>query len=235
MHDDETTLRFGEFELDEANALLTRAGSPVSLTPKAFAVLCLLARQPGSLADKNALLDQVWGHRFVSESVLKSTISQVRTALADDAGEPRYIETVPRRGYRFIGRAAPGRKPFTAPVAAASPAAVPTHELTGRKSALARLHASWQRAQAGERQLVWLAGEAGIGKTTVVDRFVADIGATSVAQGQCIEQFGAGAPYLPIFEALKSLCRRDAAVAPLLRHVAPTWLVQMPWLVADAD
>jgi DNA-binding winged helix-turn-helix (wHTH) protein/tetratricopeptide (TPR) repeat protein len=234
MADASGPLKFDDFELDERNALLTRSGKPIALPPKAFALLCALARTPGQLADKNALLDHVWGHRFVSESVLKSTISQVRTALADDAGEPRYIETVPRRGYRFIGRAAPGRKPFTAPVAA-SPAAFSTHELTGRKSALARLHARWQRAQAGERQLVWLAGEAGIGKTTVVDRFIADIGAMSVAQGQCIEQFGAGAPYLPIFEALKSLCRRDAAVAPLLRHVAPTWLVQMPWLVADAD
>jgi DNA-binding winged helix-turn-helix (wHTH) protein/tetratricopeptide (TPR) repeat protein len=235
MADASGPLRFDDFELDERNALLTRSGTPVQLPPKAFALLCVLARQPGKLADKNALLDDVWGHRFVSESVLKSTISQVRTALADDAGEPRYIETVPRRGYRFIGRAAPGRKPFTAPVAVPSSVAEPSYELTGRKSALARLHASWQRAQAGERQLVWIAGEAGIGKTTVVDRFVADIGAASVAQGQCIEQFGAGAPYLPIFEALKSLCRRDAAVTPLLRQVAPTWLVQMPWLIADAD
>jgi DNA-binding winged helix-turn-helix (wHTH) protein/tetratricopeptide (TPR) repeat protein len=235
MADPSGPLRFDDFELDEGNALLTRSGRQIQLPPKAFAVLCVLARQPGKLADKNALLDEVWGHRFVSESVLKSTISQVRTALADDAGEPRYIETVPRRGYRFIGRAAATHRPFTAPVAAAPAQVVSGQELTGRKSALARLHSSWQRAQAGDRQLVWIAGEAGIGKTTVVDRFVADIGAASVAQGQCIEQFGAGAPYLPIFEALKSLCRRDAAVVPLLRQVAPTWLVQMPWLVADAD
>jgi DNA-binding winged helix-turn-helix (wHTH) protein len=51
---------------------------------------------------KNALLDLVWGHRFVTESVLKSAISEVRAALHDDPKQPRYIETVPRRGYRFI-------------------------------------------------------------------------------------------------------------------------------------
>ena len=74
----ESTLRlqFGEFDLDEGNALLTRAGAVVQLPPKAFALLCVLARQPGKLADKNALLDAVWGHRFVSESVLKSTVTR---------------------------------------------------------------------------------------------------------------------------------------------------------------
>src|SRR5215510_6256073 len=96
-------VRFDDFELDEADARLKRAGTPVALAPKAFAVLCTLARQPGTLVTKDALLDAVWGHRHVSESVLKTTISEVRAALADDAKQPRYIETASRRGYRFIG------------------------------------------------------------------------------------------------------------------------------------
>jgi DNA-binding winged helix-turn-helix (wHTH) protein len=58
------------------------------------------------LVTKNALLDAVWGHRFVTESVLKTAISEVRAALGDDPRAPRYIETVSRRGYRFIGAAA---------------------------------------------------------------------------------------------------------------------------------
>jgi DNA-binding winged helix-turn-helix (wHTH) protein len=95
-------LRFDPFELDEADARLTRAGQPVPLAPKPFAVLCALARAPRTLVTKNALLDSVWGHRFVSESVLKSTISELRAALDDDPKQPRYIETVSRRGYRFI-------------------------------------------------------------------------------------------------------------------------------------
>src|SRR4030095_14027272 len=96
-------LRFDEFELDEENALLPKGGRPIALPPKAFAVLCALARQPGKLTKKEDLLDAVWGHRHVSESVLKTTISQVRTALSDPAAKPRYIETASRRGYRFIG------------------------------------------------------------------------------------------------------------------------------------
>ena len=95
-------LRFDAFELDEADARLTRAGRPVPLAPKPFAVLCALARAPQTLVTKNALLDRVWGHRFVSDSVLKSTISELRAALDDDPKRPRYIETVSRRGYRFI-------------------------------------------------------------------------------------------------------------------------------------
>ena len=99
------SLRFDRFELDEADARLTCAGEPVALPPKPFAVLCALARTPRMLVTKNALLDAVWGHRFVTESVLKSAISEVRAALGDDPKQPRYIETVSRRGYRFIAAA----------------------------------------------------------------------------------------------------------------------------------
>src|SRR5689334_22151828 len=102
-------LRFDAFDLDEADARLKRDGKPVALPPKAFGVLCALARQPGVLVTKNALLDAVWGHQHVSESVLKTTISQVRAALTDDAASPRYIETASRLGYRFIGAAQPAR------------------------------------------------------------------------------------------------------------------------------
>ncbi|HJW47742.1 MAG TPA: winged helix-turn-helix domain-containing protein, partial [Lysobacter sp.] len=59
-------VRFDEFELDEANARLLRAGSPLALAPTPFGLLCALARQPGALLTKHALLDAVWGHRFVS-------------------------------------------------------------------------------------------------------------------------------------------------------------------------
>ena len=99
----------------QADARLTCAGQPVALAPKPFAVLCALARTPPMLVTKNALLDAVWGHRFVTESVLKSAISEVRAALGDDPKQPRYIETVSRRGYRFIA-AAVGQPSQSAPV-----------------------------------------------------------------------------------------------------------------------
>jgi DNA-binding winged helix-turn-helix (wHTH) protein len=98
-------IRFERFELDEENARLLCDGKPMDLPPKPFELLCALARRPGSLLTKDALLDEVWGHRFVTESVLKTVIGKLRTALQDDARNPRFIETVQRRGYRFIAAA----------------------------------------------------------------------------------------------------------------------------------
>ncbi|HYM48661.1 MAG TPA: AAA family ATPase, partial [Burkholderiaceae bacterium] len=78
--------------------------------------------------------------------------------------------------------------------------------------------------------VVWIAGEPGIGKTTLIDHFIAGLGDIAGARGQCVEHYGPGEPYLPVLEALAELCRSDDAVAPLLRAVAPTWLLQLPWL-----
>jgi len=138
------SLRFDRFELDEANARLTSAGAPVALAPKPFAVLCTLARTPRILVTKNALLDAVWGHRFVTESVLKSAISEVRAALGDDPKQPCFIETVSRRGYRFIGPVAAPSQPAaglerTALNAASHPAVTVLAALCRGDAAIAEL------------------------------------------------------------------------------------------------
>jgi DNA-binding winged helix-turn-helix (wHTH) protein len=111
LHSSGAKLSFDGFELDEVDARLTCEGQSVPLPPRPFAVLCALARRPGHLVTKGDLLDAVWGHRFVTDSVLKTAISEVRAALQDDPRQPRYIETVSRRGYRFIVAAvgAPGQ------------------------------------------------------------------------------------------------------------------------------
>jgi DNA-binding winged helix-turn-helix (wHTH) protein/tetratricopeptide (TPR) repeat protein len=218
-------IRFGGFEIDEANAQLKRGAEVLALPPRAFAVLCELARRPGQLVTKDALLDAVWGHRHVSESVLKSAVRQLRAVLGDDARTPRFIGTASRRGYRFIAPA--GASPDKTTERAS--------RISGRGEALSRLRAAWSRTAAGQRQLCWLAGEAGVGKTTVVDEFVASLGAVAFAHGQCVEQHGQGEPYLPVLEALATLCRADPALAPLLRGFAPTWLLQLPWLCTEAE
>ncbi len=99
---DPLRIRFGPIELDEGDARLTVNGQAVPLPPKPFSVLCVLARAPQKLLTTNAFLDAVWGHQFVTDSVLRTAISELRTALDDDPKQPRYIETVARRGYRFI-------------------------------------------------------------------------------------------------------------------------------------
>jgi DNA-binding winged helix-turn-helix (wHTH) protein/tetratricopeptide (TPR) repeat protein len=225
-------MRFDRFDLDEMNACLMRDGKAVALAPTPFAVLCALARQPGSLLTKNALLDQVWGHQFVSESVLKTAISDLRTVLGDDARQPRFIETVSRRGYRFIAQTT-GRARQAGAVAWTMPAS-PSASFIGRREALARLRGAWDLACSGTR-IVWVAGEPGIGKTTLIEHFIADLCDVTCVCGQCVEQYGGGEPYFPVLEALAELCRRDAAAAPLLRAVAPTWLLQLPWLTSAEE
>jgi DNA-binding winged helix-turn-helix (wHTH) protein/tetratricopeptide (TPR) repeat protein len=228
-------LRFDRFELDEADARLTHGGEPVSLPPKPFAVLCALARTPRTLVTKNALLDSVWGHRFVTESVLKSTISELRAVLGDDPKHPRYIETVSRRGYRFIAALdAPATQPTSEPAPSRTPAQPPA-SMVGRSRELERLRAAWRLALSGRHQTAWIAGEAGVGKTMLIEHFVAEVGEMHCAHGQCVEQYGAGEPLMPVLEALTVLCRRDASLVELIRAVAPTWLVQLPWLSTPAE
>ena len=221
-------VRFDRFELDEANARLLLDGSPVALAPTPFALLCSLVRQPGALLTKSALLDEVWGHQFVSESVLKTVISEVRTTLKDDARQPRFIETVSRRGYRFIAPVAASTLSVAADPSDIVPQ--PSASFIGRREALARLRANWALAGAGRRRIVWLAGEPGIGKTTLIQHFIAGLGGIACIRGQCVEQYGTGESYLPVLEAISELCRRDTDAVPLLRSVAPTWLLQLPWL-----
>ena len=190
-------LRFDAFDLDEGNARLTRDGVPIAMPPKVFAVLCALARKPGQLVTKEALLDSAWGHQHVSESVLKTTISQLRSALDDDAKQPRYIETASRRGYRFITNgartladpaASAASPPLARPDAQASIAPAPEGPaMIGRRAPLAKLMAAWNRAMAGARQVMWVSGEAGVGKTTLIDSFVRELGDVACAHGQCVE------------------------------------------------
>jgi hypothetical protein len=98
--------RFDHFELDEADARLTCAGEPLALAPKPLAVLCALARMPRMLVSKNALLDAVWGHRFVTESVLKSAISEVRYVVPGDFEGAAPTEPSHTCGPRRTGRQA---------------------------------------------------------------------------------------------------------------------------------
>lgn len=220
-------LRFGQFELDEANARLARDGVPLAVPPKAFELLCALLRQQGRLVSKEQLLHTVWGHRFVSDSALKTAISELRGVLQDDARAPRYVETAARRGYRFIATLESTEAP--------APPTMLDDGIVGREPELEKLQALWRLAESGQRQVCWIAGEAGIGKTTLIDRFVATLGPVACAHGQCIEQFGAAEPYLPVLDALAALCRADAALLPLLRSVAPTWLLHLPWLTSAEE
>src|SRR5262245_62090852 len=112
-------VRFGPFEFDAANRLLSRDGVELWLPPRAIGVLaCLLARA-GQVVPKQDLLDEVWKDANVTETSLTEAISLLRQTLGDDSQRPTYIQTIPRRGYRFVG--VPGKAPESAEVAEPAP------------------------------------------------------------------------------------------------------------------
>src|SRR5215469_11745932 len=94
--------RFVEFELNEADFCLNRAGQRIALEPKALRVLTLLVSRAGRLVEKQELLESVWPNTFVEENTLTRTIGVLRRELGDSPRDSKLIETVPTRGYRFI-------------------------------------------------------------------------------------------------------------------------------------
>ena len=234
-------LTFGHYRLDPRRGLW-RGRQEVKLAPKALALLRFLLERAGDVITKDEVFRAVWPDTFVSDSALTSCIRELRKALRDDARQPRYIETLHRRGYRFIARAlsAPTEAPPPGPgrsAAVRSPASAP---LVGREPELQQLHRWLAGACKGEPQIVFVTGEPGIGKTTVVEAFLTQVAATTpirIGRGQCVDHYGAGEAYLPVLDALTRLCREpngDAVVRVLAQH-APTWLVQMPSLVSTSE
>jgi TolB-like protein/DNA-binding winged helix-turn-helix (wHTH) protein/Tfp pilus assembly protein PilF len=116
------TLRFGPFELDAAAGRLLKFGTPIKLQPQPFRVLQLLVERADQVVTREEIQHCLWGDStFVDfEHGINFSINQVRCALSDDAEKPRYIETIPRRGYRFIGKFA---NPTDTRVASAGPSA----------------------------------------------------------------------------------------------------------------
>ncbi len=230
-----------DLRLDRDNQCLLRAGARIPLTPKAFAVLEELRKSAGRLVMKNELLESVWPDTFVGDAVLTVTIKQLRDLLGDDARHPRVIETVHRRGYRLIAELPLLDEPVRqAPAAPALVEPAPAR-LAGRHDALALLHRHWLLANEARRQLVFVSGEPGIGKTAVADAFTEQMHAIAsgavIGRGQCLEEYGTAEAYLPVLEALEEILRADAqgVFTQQLRRSAPTWFAQFPWLLTDDD
>ena len=93
---------FGPFRIDAAERMLLRDGQPVPLTPKAFDALLLLVESGGRTIETNDLMNRLWPESFVEEGNLKVTIFKLRKALGESSDREQYIETIPRRGYRFV-------------------------------------------------------------------------------------------------------------------------------------
>ena len=127
---DTSIYAFGEYDLDLGAWRLRRSGAPVELEPRGVEVLALLIERAGEVVTKSEILDAVWKDSTVTENAMVRVIANLRSALGDDAREPRYVETVHTRGYRFI---APVERRGAAPVAASATVAAPPQERASRR------------------------------------------------------------------------------------------------------
>jgi DNA-binding winged helix-turn-helix (wHTH) protein len=233
---------FDPYRLEVRNELLWCGAQALRLTAKAFRVLHYLVEHAGQLVTKDALFEAVWPEMSVSEGVLTNCIGELRKALGDTAQTPRFIATVHRRGYRFIAPVTlvDPSEPTAHRASASVPASpAPPPLLVGREAELQALHQWLERVLQGQRHVVFVTGETGIGKTTVVDAFLGTMTGAAppwVAWGQCMAPYGAGEAYLPVLDALGRLCRTPGHehLVALLGQYAPTWLVQMPALLSPA-
>ena len=235
--------RFGCFQLDTRNACLWSDGKQIDLTPKLFAVLRHLVEHAQQLVTPDELLDAVWPETYVQPQVLRTYVLELRKVLGDDAANPKYILTLPKRGYRFllaveeVGESAPQKAADAVAVSIPAPMSGSgwgpgSSTLVGRLAELRQMEEQFRSAAEGTRRVVFLTGETGIGKSALLDAFCQQICASSratVARGQSVEGFGGKEAYYPVMEALGQLCKsaEQEAVLKVIARLAPNWYAQL--------
>ena len=246
----ETTYRFSDVELDVAGRRVLRRGQVVSLQRKPLDLLVYLVRQRQRVVSKNEILDELWRDESVGENSLAVCITKIRKAVGDDIEAPQIIQTVHGYGYRFIAPLA-GQAAATDVVehnGAADPLAAaldrPAPRIVGRAAELGALHVAWARALSGQRQVTFVTGESGMGKTMLVQAFVAAVAdgaagdtAALVLWGDCVEQHSGVEPFMPLLDACARACRGANAesVVRVLHDYAPAWLLQLPGVLSQSE
>src|SRR5262245_23288530 len=215
MEHSATVIRFGPFRLVPEKKELWRDAELLKLRSMPLAVLTYLTQHPERVIPVEELRKAVWGGTRVGSGAIRVCVREIRQALGDEATAPHYIETVGRQGYRFVGYR------FNIPLATSPPVLssqgsvlkaktegqdrrlttdnwqLATH-FVGRERQLAQLQQWFAQAQQGQRQVVLVSGDPGIGKTTLMQQFVqlvAQPPSTSVlwvGHGQCVESYGLG-------------------------------------------
>src|SRR5579872_308821 len=225
---------FGPFRLDTADECLWRQGTRIALPPKQFAVLRYLVEHPGRLVSHDELLDAVWPETYVQPQVLRTYVLELRKILGDDARQPRFIQSLPKRGYRFVSPVNVDGGPLA--ISAGTPPArsrgTRSEGIAGRAEELNTLHAHFDALAQDKRQIVFVSGEPGIGKSALVAAFCHAVetgrGAV-VARGHCVQGFADREAYYPVLEALAELCAppHGEQMKPLLGRKAPSWLAAL--------
>ena len=229
---------FASFRFDVTNQQLWNGGKAVSLRPQSLIVLHYLIEHREQFISTRELLSACWQDVQVGASNVKVCIKEIRQAFGETAATPVCIETKPRHGYRFIGTLTPQSCESDSPASPRFQNSVP--QCVGRETELQALQARLEQALIGRRQIVFVTGEPGIGKITLVREFLRRVGrhdAPFVLFGQCREQYGIEETYQAIREGLDQLSKGSGGpkLLPFLRQHAPTWLAQLPSLLSPAE
>lgn len=245
-------LRFGPFELRPNECRLLCGQREIPLRAKTLAVLRYLTTHAGDLATKDELMAWVWPGTVVSESVLATSISELRRALEDAPRDPRYIQTVHGVGYRFLAPVAVGdsavfdsasRVADAPATSSTNHAATPTSghagidevlaqgttpfvHFCGRVAELGILDQQLELAKRGNCRVVFVAGGPGEGKSALVHSFAERAsGSARIAIGQSLPEYDVGEPFLPVIEALARLLRSPggADLREEVQERSPRW------------
>jgi DNA-binding winged helix-turn-helix (wHTH) protein len=247
--------RFGAFQLDLEAGELRKSNVRMRLQYQPLQILTLLLESAGGLVTREEIRERLWSNDATVEFDLGvgTAMKKLRQALSDDATNPRFVETLPRRGYRWLMPVVWEEKNRSNPEDTAFPAVrsgvsqgnsgpslsvkSPNRRLVGRDRVIGELRDSLRSALSGERQIFFVAGEPGIGKTALADEFQKATATQNpslrIARGQCVEGYGGKEAYFPMLEALGQLCHGNGgeAVVQILASQAPTWLVQFAGLI----
>jgi DNA-binding winged helix-turn-helix (wHTH) protein len=201
--------RFADFELDVNAYELRRNGNPLKLERIPLDLLFLLIEKRGQLVTREEILERLWGKGvfFDVDNAINSAVRKLRRALADDPDAPRFVVTVPTKGYRFVAELDDlrSRSPRRAKkVGRASSGRLTQSPMAGRRREMALLQNGLTDAASGHGQMFPISGEPGIGKTRLANQIAAAAEAKQMAVlvGHCSERDEA-VPYLPFVEVLE--------------------------------
>ena len=210
--------RFADFELDRRAYQLRRKGRRVRIERIPLDLLFLLTERPGQLVTRQEILERIWGKDVFldTDNSINAAVRKVRQVLHDDAETPRFVATIPTKGYRFVASL------VEIPDVASqrdgeSGVRTQTSAIVGRERELAELSGGLADARAGRGNLFLISGEPGIGKTRLSAELasLAQASAMAVRIGHCLDR-EESVPYLPFVEILESCADRISDPNPFV-------------------
>jgi DNA-binding winged helix-turn-helix (wHTH) protein/tetratricopeptide (TPR) repeat protein len=226
-------LTFEEFEVDLELFEVRQAGRTIEISRRSFDILVYLMQNHERVVSTDELLTRVWGAQILSRSAIPTAVLALRKALGDDSNSPRFISAIRGRGYRFIGTLGNANRGtrIQGDQSSGDSERVASATFVGRKPELAAIAAAIERTNDRRPQMVFLSGEAGIGKTRTADEAVAiarRLG-TRALVGRCREEKGAPA-FWPWVQVVRGIIDQPefAHLSEDFRSIAPILIQMMP-------